>query len=362
MVNLRPPRPRSALSSALFCGALVAGVVAFPRLAQADHYAQAARAEALFDEARKLMAAKDFEHACPKFAESQTLDPAPGTMLNLATCYERAGKTASAWGAFKAAQALAQNAGQKQRAAAAAAKAAEIEPKVGHITVWIAPEARVASLEVQCDGETVRPAEWGEPLPYDPGPHELAAEAPGHRKWTSHVELRGDGQNVDITVPALEADPAARAAAGGPAPLPLSSTSPTQTSPLGDAQETPSSPPGMTQRIAGLVIAGIGVAGIGFGIAAYVTANAKYQDALGFCPGLANGTACPSQDATTKAQPLRDGAITWSTVSTVSFIAGGAAVAGGLVVFFTAPRAAGGAQIGIGPASQGTGLSVSGRF
>jgi hypothetical protein len=366
MVNSRPPppRPRFALSPfpSLFRGVLVAGVALFPRLAQADHYAQAARAEALFDEARKLMAAKDYEHACSKFAESQTLDPAPGTMLNLASCYERAGKTASAWGAFKAAQAMAQNAGQKQRAAAAAAKAAELEPKVGHITVWIAPEARVPSLEVQCDGETVRPAEWGEALPYDPGPHEIAAVAPGHRKWTSHVELRGDGQNSDVTVPALEADPAARAAAAGPTPLPLSSTSPTQTSPLGDAQETPSSPPGTTQRIAGIVIGGVGVVGIGFGVIAYVTAAGKYKDAQNACPGLTTGTQCKNQQQFDNAQPDLQGATTWSNVSTVAFIAGGAAVAGGLIVFFTAPRAPGGPQIGIGPASQGTGLSISGRF
>jgi serine/threonine-protein kinase len=341
---------------------LVAGVALFPRPARADHYAQAARAEALFAEGRKLMAAKDYEHACPRFAESQALDPAPGTMLNLASCYERAGKTASAWGAYKAAQELAQNARQKQRAAAAATKAAELEPKVGHITVWIAPESRIPSLEVQCDGETLRPAEWGIPLPYDPGPHEFAVAAPGHRKWTSRVEVPGEGQNVDVTVPSLEADTPARAVATGPAPPPLSSTASTQTSALGDAQETPSSSPGAAQRVAGLVIAGVGIAGIGFGVYAYVHASGKLQDAKTQCPGLATDTQCATTQEYQNAQPLRSSAVTWENVSIASYIAGGALVAGGLIVFLTAPHGSAGTQIGIGPATQGTGLSLSGRF
>jgi len=345
------------------CGVvLVAGVALFPGPARADHYAETARAEALFAEGRKLMAAKDYEHACPKFAASQTLDPAPGTMLNLATCYERSGKTASAWGAYKAAQALAQNAGQKHRAAAAATKAAELEPKVGHITIWIAPESRIASLEVQCDGETLQSAEWGIPLPYDPGPHECAVAAPGHRKWTSHLEVPGDGQNVDVTVPSLEADTPARPVAAVPAPPPPLPTAPTQTSALGDAQETPSSSPGATQRVAGLVIAGVGIAGIGFGVFAYVTANGKLQDAEKRCPGLATGTACATPEEFNNAQPLQSSAVTWANVSTVAYIAGGALVAGGLIVFFTAPHGSAGAQIGIGPATQGMGLSLSGRF
>ena len=58
-------------------------------------------AQALYDEARQLVAAEKFEQACPKFKASYELDPAGGTLLNLADCYERQGKTAQAWTTFK---------------------------------------------------------------------------------------------------------------------------------------------------------------------------------------------------------------------------------------------------------------------
>src|SRR5882757_7808503 len=69
--------------AAILCGAL-------PRVAHAGEKGpDAVRAEALFDEGRRLMTAGDFTAACPKFASSQALDPAIGTALNLANCYEK---------------------------------------------------------------------------------------------------------------------------------------------------------------------------------------------------------------------------------------------------------------------------------
>src|SRR5262245_52850537 len=61
----------------------------------------AATAEALFRQGRQAMEAKSYAQACPKFAESQKLDPAAGTLMNLATCEEKLGKLASAWQHWK---------------------------------------------------------------------------------------------------------------------------------------------------------------------------------------------------------------------------------------------------------------------
>ena len=92
----------------LLLSGLALGALLVPEIARGEGGVDAARAEELFAEGRRLMAAKDYAAACPKFARSQALDPAPGTALNLATCYERAGKLASASVAFKIAQAFAE--------------------------------------------------------------------------------------------------------------------------------------------------------------------------------------------------------------------------------------------------------------
>ena len=56
-----------------------------------------AAAEATFRQATALMDEERFAEACEKFAASQDLDPGLGTLLHLADCYDRAGRTASAW-------------------------------------------------------------------------------------------------------------------------------------------------------------------------------------------------------------------------------------------------------------------------
>ena len=67
-----------------------------PAPAMADTRDPAA-AEALFEAGRQAATRGDWTTACPKFAESQRLDPAPGTLLNLADCEEHLGHLASAW-------------------------------------------------------------------------------------------------------------------------------------------------------------------------------------------------------------------------------------------------------------------------
>jgi tetratricopeptide (TPR) repeat protein len=340
------------------------GVAAFlvSSAAHAAPSSDAARAEALFAEGRKLMAAHDYAAACPKFADSESLDPAPGTALNLAACYEAESKLASAWAAFKTAEALSNSAGQRPRAEAARKKAGALEARVSRVTIGVPNALRVAGLEVRCDGETIREAEWGVPVPRDGGVHEIEASAPGKKAWTRRIEVKDGGDSVQVDVPPLEDAPSVAASprSQGGAPVPTASTpasgtssEPTASANLGDTGEQR----GETQRIVGLVVGGLGVAAVAFGSVAGVLASSKYSDAKNAC-----GPAYPICPAESSAFGLRDTALTWATASTIAFAAGGAAVAAGAIVFLTAPRASTTPAMGIGPAQQGAGLSLAGRF
>ena len=69
---------------------------AFARAAEPPSAAQVA-----FDEGRRLEDSGDFPAAAARFEESERLEHALGTLLNLANCYERGGRLASAWRAFR---------------------------------------------------------------------------------------------------------------------------------------------------------------------------------------------------------------------------------------------------------------------
>src|SRR5262245_66532784 len=69
--------------------------------AWAQSAADKAAAEALFDQGRAAMQEGDFAKACGLLERSQHIDPGVGTLLYLAECYEKSGKTASAWATFR---------------------------------------------------------------------------------------------------------------------------------------------------------------------------------------------------------------------------------------------------------------------
>src|SRR5688500_5523674 len=95
--------------------ALALGLYTSQAAAQASASDKAA-AEALFDQGLRLMKQNSFSEACPKLEESNRIDPAVGTLLYLGECYERVGKTASAWATFREAASLATNSSQPDRA------------------------------------------------------------------------------------------------------------------------------------------------------------------------------------------------------------------------------------------------------
>jgi hypothetical protein len=268
-----------------------------------------AAAEGLFADAKKLMGEGNYGEACPKFEESQRLDPAPGTQFNLGECYEHIGRTASAWALFLNVAAAAKSANMPDREKVARDRAAALEPKLPKLVILVPSPA--PGLEVKRDGVLVGQAQYGSSVAIDPGKHPVTASAPGKEPWSTTVDVGPDG--ATISVPALT-DAVVK--------------------PVAPAADFEASVPERGQRGLGsqrtlaLVAAGVGVVGLGVGSVFGLKDMSKLSDAESHC----TGNAC---DATGVA--LRDDAMSAGNISTIAFSVGLVAIAGAAVLWFTAP-------------------------
>ncbi len=299
-------------------------------------------AEALFEDGRRLVAAGSFAEACPKFADSERLDPSAGTLLNLASCYEKLGRAATAWATYREAASAANASGRTEYLATAQRHADALAPTLARLTVTVAKP--VEGLQVSRDGVRVERAEWGTPIPVDTGPHSLEAVAPGHKSWASGVDVPKDGLQVSVSVPALEALPGEPPAPVVVPPPPGPSLVPPPPAP---ALPERAEGGGSGQRILGLVVAGVGVVGLGVGAGFAVSAKSQYNTSLGNCetgnPNVCNGTGVSQ----------RNDARSAGNIASVAVSVGAAALAGGAVIWLTAPRAgqppSSSARIGLAP-------------
>src|SRR5262245_38672975 len=103
-------------------------VVTVGSRAGAQTAADKAAAEALFDQGRAAMQEGDFGKACGLLERSQHIDPGVGTLLYLAECYEKSGRSASAWATFREAADAADRAKETGRARTGRDRAARLEP------------------------------------------------------------------------------------------------------------------------------------------------------------------------------------------------------------------------------------------
>src|SRR4051812_24446781 len=165
------------------------------RLASAEARDPAA-AEALFRRGRDAMEAKQYDGALRWFAESQRLDPAAGTLMNLATCEEKLGRVASAWQHWKeAADVLGRD---DDRLPIARNRVAMLEEKLPRLAVVLV-SSRKEGARVFRDDVELGPATYGVPLPVDPGSHTVTVRMPGHRIEQVEVRLgEGDQKQVEV--------------------------------------------------------------------------------------------------------------------------------------------------------------------
>jgi hypothetical protein len=311
-----------------------------------------AAAEALFDQGVRLMKQNSFSEACPKLEESERIDPAVGTSLYLGECYERIGKTASAWAAFREAASLANNMGQSDRARVASSRAQDLEPRLSRLSIELAPDvARIAGVVVRRGNYRVEPSLYGTPLPVDPGEYNVEVSAPGYETWTAPIKVESGGASASVRVPGLvkraedaTPPPAAQTPAGQPVDLSLK------------AQAIPPAKHGLTTgQTVGLVVGGVGVLGLGLGTYFGVRAISKNSDAEGFCN---DDNLCAQQGLDLTAKAKKD-----ATASNIAFAAGGALVALGGVVFLSSGSSSS-ERVALVPllGPRSAAASISGRF
>lgn len=324
----------------------------------------------MFNQARELMGKQQYALACPKLEESLRLDPAPGTRFNLADCYEHIGRTASAWGAYLEVASAAKRAGLADKEKIARDRAAALEPKLPKLVVEVPGGASVQGLVVRRDGTTVGQPSWGTPTPVDQGEHVVDATAPGKRPFKKIVSITKEGVTETVSVAledevhtaggieavkpgagaAVPAPSAAPPASGASAPEPLSAGAPPP------ADEKPQEGLG-TQRIAGIGIGAAGLVGVVVGAVFGLKAGSKHSEAQKpeNCP---TPTQCYPSGAA-----LTSDARGAATVSTIAFVAGGVALAGGVVLYFTAPKKAAPPKTGFVALRAGLGrLSMEGAW
>ena len=275
---------------------------------------QRATAEALFQQATQLMDEKRYAEACDKLAGSQDLDPALGTMLYLADCYEHAGRSASAWALFHEAADSAKSAGQADRQSIALERATSLEARLSKLQVRVPAARQVAGLEVLINGAVVPRASYDTELPVDPGPTRIEARAPGKKSWTTTLTIADGPSHQVVEVQKLADAPRAAAAATATRP---------------DASHS-----GSTQRTVGYVMVAAGVVAIAasgfFGYRAY-SLNKKSK---------AECRADEPNSCTPEGVSLRESAKTAGALSTIGTVSGGLLVASGITLVATAPATA----------------------
>jgi hypothetical protein len=257
-------------------------------------------AEARFREGSDAFDHGRVDEACAAFADSLRLYATLGTLLNLALCHEKQGKTASAWSEFTHAAAWAGDPAQRDRRDFARQHAQRLEKALTRVRIELPPTQ--ATLTVTVDGEAVPEVDRSLPLFLDPGEHEVEAHAPQYQPSVAHVTVPATPASdaLVVTLPALEM----LSAAPAPAP-PIAPPSPVE-SPM--------------RRTAGWIVGGAGVVALGVGTIFAADAVSRTGN-LAACGGCSAGPAQTSE-----------------IVALATFLAGAVAVGTGAWLVFSPPR------------------------
>jgi len=272
------------------------------------------------------MEAKNYADACQKFGESQKLDPAAGTAMNLATCEEKIGKLASAWQHWK--EALDALPPKDDRIPFARGRVEELEKRLPRLQITLASGGDKGAKVFRDDIE-IGPGGQGVPLPVDPGPHNITVKMPGHFPKTVTVSLAvGEQSQVDVHPGAV--DPQAGATVG----------------------ITPA-PSGGTRTL-GFVLGGVGVAGVGAAIASgLLLVQAKKT---------VDNNCTPDKVCNQEGLDAANSGKKWLVVNTAGWIVGGLGLGLGAYFVLSSPKSSTSAALTTRLGPDGASLSCVGSF
>jgi hypothetical protein len=259
--------------------------------------------EALFRAGRAAVDKGDYSTACPKFEESNRLDPALGTVFNLADCDEHIGKIASAWQLFKeVAQRLPPG---DDRIAIANGRAASLEPRLPKIVLRAKTLPRGAT--VHRDGVELGNAGFDLPIPVDPGDHVIVVKASGRADREFLVKANvGQTSDVQLDIGPVAVSPPKTSGASVGADVGVGSTS------------------GNGRTALGVSLLVLGGAGIATGLVTGAVALSAKNTVQNGCDPLKN--------CTDEAVEAADRGKTAANISTVAFTVGLVGTAAGVFV------------------------------
>jgi hypothetical protein len=286
---------------------LTVAIPVFASVAQADDPA-AGRAQ--LEAGYALKEQGRYAEAMPHLLESLRLYVELKTLTNLADCEEHLEKLVDAQKHWVQARERAAAEGNDKLRDAAASKLLALEKRMPRLTLKLAPGAPPA-VEVIRDGTALGPISLGLALPTDPGDHTIVVRAKGHADAITHVGLaEAEEQEVLVTVGPEVAEPPPEEGRGVAAGVP------------------PHRAPD-TRHIVALAAGSAGgvslIVGAIFGVATIKTWGNAEADCASGC--LSNSPP----------QTERSHALTYATVSTTGFVAGGALVVAGAALWLTAP-------------------------
>jgi hypothetical protein len=268
--------------------------------------------EQLFTAAVQLMEQERFAEAIPKLEEAERLDPGIGTEFNLAVCYEKTGRTGTAYRRFAEVVKLAHASGKKAREEAARDEMTKLEPRLPVLAI----DGATAAMAIEIDGAAVAGTDLAR-FPVDPGDHDVTASAPQKKPWATRVAAPPPGETLHVAVPELA-----------------------------DATETrfvvQPEDRGSGRRTLGWVLGGVGVASLAVaGVTGVLLLDAhSTADANCTTPGPDGKKQCHNADGTVN-QPGVDAINRGNTllpINTVAWIVGAVGVGAGAVLILTAPK------------------------